>query len=551
VGGPGSGPRKKGSTPHKPAFEIIGAQTVPSHDPEKPNHGRCGDLLSFAKWLYPTYPIIDHIHKPLCDSYQRSLEHVLKWRGKRGSGETQRISLCLMPRWSLKTTLGVHAFATYAMTIEPNIRILFGSKTEDLSKKSLGVIKRIVEGNKEYIARYGERKPRQGDSDLRLVWTATGFTIGDRTDHHPKEQTVEIVGMSNVDPGYHYDLIILDDPHGRATGDEISKTWDAMRDLVWLLEPWGALLVTMTRWDVYDVAQRMMNDWASSLSETPLIMRADDGLGNPLMPELYTREKLQEIRAKMTAYEYAGQMMLEPFAAEDQRFAEAYYREQDVDPRDAEWIAVTVDPGSGSLSDESESAIVVGGWLKGGFYHQFDCESGCWSDTELYDKIIFHLKKWRADRLGVEKSSLSTFLRLPLETRLRSLRPGVDKYPAVEDFLSTGEKNTGRYTRNGRIRSWIDEYVMGKCSFSPHMTDKTKFRTELFSFPSTKKVDLLVAWEGQRQLAFKRVPSDRMRIRTPEEQQDLRMQAVWDKLVAGDVEDLPWVGRKEDAWTRL
>lgn len=484
-------PKRRGRPP--------GSKNKPDRDP--------GTLYEFLRWLFPTFKWVERIHKPVCEVYERHLDHVIKYRGKRGEGESQRITLCLMPRFSLKTTGFVVGFSLYALIRCPNIRILLGSRREDLSSKSLGSIKRIMEGYGPFIERFGRLKPESKDVDMRLAWAASGIIVATRTDLWLRERTIEVVGVQGLDPGYHYDIGLWDDPHGDDSPEQIDATWDAMQNFVPMLEPWGAYAVTMTRWDSFDVAYRMQAEWEQDLSEPVVFSPACDTFEcKSLIPELYSDENLQSSLRKMGRDKFAKQFLLVPQDESEMRFPPEFYTTADEKRSEAKWLAITVDPNFGGRDERKNSrhGIIVLGWMPGGTAHVFDAMCGTWKEDELLNLIIELVKQWRPDVLGVERNALYNWIQMNLDMRFRKFAYTVHKRPQVVEF------KPGTSSKETRIRGWVDDYKARRLTFAPKLTAEEEFKKELHAFPYGRLNDMLDALAGHKQIAEERsIPSDR------------------------------------------
>lgn len=463
---------------------------------------------------------MDRIHGPVAAAYQRDLEHVLSLRGQRGEKERLRIRMVMLPRFSLKTTLGVVAFCVWATTIEPNIRIVIGSRREGLAQASLGAIKRIMEGDKRYIDRFGKRKPDSAHFDMRLAWAASGIIVADRTEHWLRERTIEIVGVRNLDPGYHFDIGLWDDPHGDDSPTEIDETWNALQNYIPISEPWGVIAITMTVWNEWDVPQRVEREWSRILAEPVVNMPAcDPEFTESWMPELYPIERLQEYRQTMGTYKASCQFALVRMSSETQKFPPTFYREVQHDRKDARMVIVGVDPAFMFVgnSDQkqrwerrsnSDHAIVVTGWLGGQNVHFYDAEADQWDEEVLLDKIIEKVILWRPDILAIEENAVRYFVHTGLEARFRKLDISKgQRRPRLETFSHQGK------SKLERIRIMIDPYKRGELTFSPDITDKEKTQQQFWQYSTHatgQKLDIPDAAAYCYDAIRLRMPSDFM-----------------------------------------
>lgn len=122
-----------------------------------------------------------------------------------------------------KTTSIAEVYPVWKICFNPNIRILFVSKTLRLAKKNLNTVKRYLEMNESLIEDFGEFYNKGS-------WEKTSFTISQRTNYRLKEATCECVGVNGNVTGGHYDLVICDDivDDKNLTEEQINKTIDWM-----------------------------------------------------------------------------------------------------------------------------------------------------------------------------------------------------------------------------------------------------------------------------------------------------------------------------------
>jgi len=138
--------------------------------------------------------------------------------------ETIKRKISLLPRGSFKTTIGTIANSIQRILRNPDIRILIFSETYNQAKKFLSEIKKQLERNEKLIALYGEFKTDPG-------WREEEITIKQRKGIF-KEPTIMTGGVDVVRVGFHYNLIIIDDPHSQkniATRDQLEKVKDTFR----------------------------------------------------------------------------------------------------------------------------------------------------------------------------------------------------------------------------------------------------------------------------------------------------------------------------------
>lgn len=524
-----------------------------------------GGLYDFAKWIFPTHKWVDRIHRPSADIYERDLVHVLTHRGKRGEDERLRINMVLMPRFSLKTTLRIQAFCLWATTIEPNIRIVLGSRREGLAQASLGAIKRIMEGDQRYIDRFGRRKPDSSHYDMRLAWAANGIIVADRTEHWLKERTIEVVGVRNLDPGTHFDIGLWDDPHGDDSPTEIDETWNSLQNYVPISEPWGVIGITMTVWNEWDVPARVQQEWGTILAEPVLHMPAcDPEFTETYMPELYSMDQLLQHRQLMGSYKAGCQFALTRMSEDEQKFPASFWREERIDRKLMKLVVLSLDPAYDFIGitaanmrwekrQNSDHAIVVEGWMGGPNVHFLDAEADQWGEDQFLDKIVEKIKIFKPEYVLIEDNAVRYFVGMGLESRLRKFdaRKG-ERRPQIETCKTHG------VAKLERIRVMIDPYKGGQTTFSPDITMKEKFQKQFFQYSTrakSLKLDMLDAAAQGYEFMRLRMPSDAVPMPTDYIQHLDSLESArpgWYKaMMKGESGRLPFLREGNRSWKSL
>ncbi len=99
---------------------------------------------------------------------------------------------------------------------DPNIRILWVSKTQALAERMVGYVRQNLEHNEAFITDVlGSGQTFMPPTRSGLSWTNSEFTIGCRTEVR-KTPTMVALGVGGTIVGLDADLIILDDPQDRA-----------------------------------------------------------------------------------------------------------------------------------------------------------------------------------------------------------------------------------------------------------------------------------------------------------------------------------------------
>src|SRR6185295_13979379 len=115
-------------------------------------------------------------------------------------------SLQLIFRGAGKTTTGVVLMAVFYLLLNPNLRILIYSKTEQFSKAILTEIKGHFENNEKLTAIFGAYYDPQNITK----WDEKEIRVLPRTSN-AKESSITVIGVGGQVVGKHYDILLGDD----------------------------------------------------------------------------------------------------------------------------------------------------------------------------------------------------------------------------------------------------------------------------------------------------------------------------------------------------
>lgn len=114
---------------------------------------------------------------------------------------TMQFGLLEAPRGSYKSTI-LQAFCIRQMLLNPNVRILYGMKTDTKAEEQASAIQRALM-LPEVEELFGKQLERPGEA-----WR---FTLATRTKTNIMEPTMRTMTLESMPTGGHYDFIILDD----------------------------------------------------------------------------------------------------------------------------------------------------------------------------------------------------------------------------------------------------------------------------------------------------------------------------------------------------
>lgn len=161
--------------------------------------------------------------------------------------------LLVMPRGTLKSSIGVVGYAIWRLLRNPNERILIDSEVYSNSKNFLREIRAHLESNKlTHI--FGEFK-----SDN---WNEGEITIKQRT-IPKKEASITCGGIGTVKVGQHYDVVIQDDLNSQNNSGTTEGREKVIRHYQMnqaILDPGGTIVVIGTRYSTDDVIGHILEN---------------------------------------------------------------------------------------------------------------------------------------------------------------------------------------------------------------------------------------------------------------------------------------------------
>lgn len=231
--------------------------------------------------------------------------------------------LGLLPRIHGKTTVGNVAYNMWRLYKNPNLRILIHSEVRENAVKMLGMVKHLYElikesKNMEEFAPYAI----MGDW-VGKMWNEDEIKVKLRTSPL-MTPSISTAGMESEIVSQHYDIINTDDPIGpknTTTPEQIEKHKTRLSTLTEMGD-YDRLLVTLylfwgTIWhysDWYNKALEEMSEYFDILK----LKCWDEKTKEPLFPEKYSTELLEEIKTEKMLYdpmEWANQWLNEPIAS--------------------------------------------------------------------------------------------------------------------------------------------------------------------------------------------------------------------------------------------
>ena len=162
-------------------------------------------------------------------------------------GERDLIMVNMPPEHAKTTSITVN-YAVFRICMDPNVRIIVVSKTQEMAKKMLYAIKtRLTHpAYAEMIAAYAPQGGFDKDSE---AWNQSMIYVSDNArDSGEKDPTVQALGVRSHVYGARADLIIMDDCVDLSNAHEYEKQIDWIQsELISRISSNGSLLVVGTR----------------------------------------------------------------------------------------------------------------------------------------------------------------------------------------------------------------------------------------------------------------------------------------------------------------
>ena len=252
------------------------------------------DFLTFVKHVWPEFIEGKH-HKKIADKFN-----------KLASGEIKRLIINMPPRHT-KSEFASYLLPSWMVGRRPNLKIIQTTHTTELAIRFGRKAKTLID-SPEYQSVFKTRL--REDSQAAGKWET--------------EQGGEYyaAGVGSAITGRGADLLIIDDPHSEQDALNVTALERAYE---WYtsgprqrLQPGGAIVVVMTRWNMKDLtgmllkAQKELKSDQWEIIEFPAIMPS----GKPVWPEYWKLEELEGVKASISIGKWNAQWMQNPTAEE-------------------------------------------------------------------------------------------------------------------------------------------------------------------------------------------------------------------------------------------
>ena len=376
----------------------------------------CREVLGFAK-------MSEVPHRELCDSFSKA---------------NRKRQLILMPRNSFKSSVVTVGGTLWTLLKDPDARVLIVSATQKNAAKFFSEIKTHLETNQIFRSMFGEWNK---DS---ARWREDEITINTRTVVKKEPSLMYSSLEKQITTSLHFSHIILDDVvsnNNVKNQEQIEKTITYYKLILSVLDPDGWLRMIGTRYSAMDLYGYIME--AEAQNYDVMVKKAYDELGNPLMPDVLTKEFLENQRKAQGEYIFATQYLNEAVNAANLVFSKERINFYDKPPTQLE-VFMSVSPAVTGPAGSSYSGILVLGVDVKENWYVLDASPNQLTILPMVDEIIRLAKLYKVNHLILEKFNLKKVL----EDTLRKRFEDEKLYCPIKEI-----ETSGATARAARIRS--------------------------------------------------------------------------------------------------
>ena len=380
------------------------------------------DLYYFDKYVLGYNLMVPHVHKRMCLFAQKDM--------KRGANE-QSTKLMLEPRNTFKSRCVTIGYTLWRLVNNPDLTVLITNGDLGKSKEFLTEIKGHITSNKRFKLLFGELSC---ENKMGKRWSQDRIDIATRTTWG-STPSVQASSAASAEAGGHFDLIIADDLHNEqntTTKDQIDKVVDYFKHLGPVLKPGGEEIIIGTRWDykdVYSYILELKKELGALSNIDVLIEKAVRDDGTYLFPEFLNKAFLARQRAKLLTYLFSCQYQNEPVDKEGALVKKILKYHDTIDGIEADRFFakcqhfITVDLAFTENKRSDSSVLVCNAVNRANgrrYVRQYDIlKTG--DPDKIIELLFAYHKKFKPVRIGIEKNNYISWLKKPLEDRMRSV----------------------------------------------------------------------------------------------------------------------------------
>jgi predicted phage terminase large subunit-like protein len=367
-------------------------------------------FMEYIRYIWPGFIEGDH-HRLIADKLTRVAK-----------GELKRLIVNMPPRHTKSEFASIY-FPSWAMGLKPDMKIMQTTHTADLSINFGRKVRNLMDSD-EYSKIFGEVS-LASDSKSAGKWQTN------------KGGEYFAAGVGGAIAGRGADLLIIDDPHSEQDAMSINLL-DSCYE--WYtsgprqrLQPGGAIVIVMTRWNTADLTGRLLNRQTESHSdqwevvELPAIF---EDSGNVLWPEFWKKEELDAVKASIPVSKWNAQYQQNPTSEEGAIIKRDWWQLWEHDePPSCHYVIQSYDTAFSKKETADYSAITTWGVFKpqegmGDAIVLLDAQKGRWDFPELKAIAQEQYTEYQPDMVLIEAQASGT----PLTHELRAMGIPVVNY---------------------------------------------------------------------------------------------------------------------------
>lgn len=432
-------------------------------------------LLAFTQYTNPAYEAAPH-HRLIAEK----LEAVER-------GEIKRLMIAMPPRHG-KSELASRRFPSWFMGRQPGKQIIAASYNSDLANDFGREVRNIV-NSPEFSALF--KASLAQDSKAANRW------------HTDQGGMYVAAGVGTAITGRGADVLLIDDPFkDRQEADselQRQRVWDWYTSTAYTrLMPGGAVVVINTRWHDDDLSGRLLLEQESGGDKWELLsLPAISPQGEPLWPEWYPLDRLEQIKSVLPARDWNALYQQNPIPDDGDYFKSAWFGEYDELPPNLRMYGASdyaVTDGAGDWTEHGIAGVDGSGNIYVADWWRKQSASDEWIEAQC-DLIIKHEPMVWLGEKGVIQRAVQPYLLRRMQERQAFCR--------LEWLASIADKPT-------RARPIQAMASMGKVFLPKKAPWKAEVLAQLLRFPAAKHDDAVdVLGLFGRGMEFIRAPKKR------------------------------------------
>lgn len=493
------------------------------------------DFWFFQCRVYGNVDTVTPLHMEMCERYQARIE--------------KKFSLWLLPRSHLKTSIFSEAGILWEAIVNPDLRFLIVNAKLDNAEAILANIKMCITSNDVFRWLFPEYCPDLAPKTLRdrCKWLTSRIDFPCSKYAGKKEGNIEIMSVGASLVSRHFDRLQLDDPVND-TNIETKELRDKVdrwfRNLLQLRHDANSIIrLVGTRWHFDDLYSRRIKEEMARrdkmrqagqkviprywIYHRQVVERVEAGGETicgydnvqPIWPERFKAEDIEEIRSENGSYIFSCQYMNNPLPEEDAVFK--YTDIRIVEPIDIPENVVNFMTCDIAVEDNEASdwwVITVGSFDSYGNMYVREIIRDRLLTSSFLNHVVALCKKWEPVKVGIETTAFQkTLLKVYLQ---ESSRMGYN--------VPWSELERGRSSKRKRILALQPRVERGSFFVEEHIKNLEWLIEEMTTYPRTTNDDILDTLADLEALFYG----------APDIVKDVAPKNTWDAVYGSIEEDL-------------